>query len=902
MNTISNNSAWQKLINAHTIVSATDVHGTITYVNPQFCNISGYSADELVGRNHRLLKSGLHPSSFYQGMWQTISEGKIWQGEVCNRRKNGDLYWVKATVMPVLDDAGLPIGYFSMRTDISDVKQLQNSAQQHDSRLSAILNNLGEGVYTLDKQGRCTFWNPAAKQLLGWHFNDLKDKKIHDIIHHHRLDGSELPEQDCPIAIKLNHGQTYRSDNDLFFHQNGTPIPVKVTAAPLKCDNEINGSVAIFIDMREEQRKDTLLIQAKEEAERATRLKSEFLSTMSHEIRTPLNGVIGMVDLLMDTPLDSEQTMFARTIRVSADTLLHIINDILDLSKLEAGHTDLEHNSFALRPLIESAIDIVAPRAQEKNITLACAIAPDVPELVVGDASRLTQILLNLLSNAVKFTENGEVSLMASCLNQSAERTSLTLQISDTGIGISPQAMRRLFIPFSQADNSITRKFGGTGLGLSIAKRIIDAMGGTITVDSTPGQGSTFTCQLNLAIGQIGSVIDPMVSGREVWLTGDTAGARGLWSAAFNSWRIKCKIFEDLSSLQRALSDTAKIPDVVLLADPLGNISLIDACQQLRLHRSGEALVLLVGTAMPSNELRDALALLNVRLVSKPIKPSNLFDAIVSAFAPSHVLNNQLMPPSPIVRTTREYGTPYILLVEDNAINQRVASKMLQKLGCVVDIAENGLQAIEKYENNYDLVFMDCQMPEMDGFMATRTIRETHTDHWTPIIAMTANALSGDREACLTAGMDDYVAKPVEIKSLIKILNQWLPVPDNKIDSTHKHRHQFDSPINHERLESLFGDDRQSISQMLELFADTILQLRGRLELSIETDGTGLTNILHEIKGSAANIGATRLSEAASSMEHTHQIDHPLFKNNLARLYTEIQEVLRFIDQYRNRE
>jgi two-component system sensor histidine kinase/response regulator len=385
------------------------VAGRITFANERFCEISGYTRDELLGQNHRILKSGEHPEEFYREMWRTLVQGLIWHGEICNRAKDGGRYWVRATITPFLDERGKPEEYVAIRTDITEQKMLEAGSRQQEARFRGILDNLGEGVYTLDAEGRLTYLNREGERLLGWSLAELKSRSLHQAIHHHHPDGRPMPAQLCPIRQAMEENLVYRSGEEIFFRRDSSMLPVKITGAPLIADGMRLGSVAVFSDASEERLLQQRLLDAKNAAEAAARVKSEFLSTMSHEIRTPLNGVIGMTGLLLETRLDSEQTEFARLIKTSADALMAIVGDILDFSKIEAGRLEIETTDFSLRQTVESTLDVVAGKAQEKDLLLASLIAPELPDHLVGDPTRLRQILLNFLSNAVKFTARGEV-------------------------------------------------------------------------------------------------------------------------------------------------------------------------------------------------------------------------------------------------------------------------------------------------------------------------------------------------------------------------------------------------------------------------------------------------------------------------------------------------------------
>ncbi len=495
----------QYTLDHHAIVSIADIKGRITFANDRFCEISGYTRQELIGHDHRILKSGEHSADYYREMWQTVAQGRIWHGDICNRAKDGSLYWVRATITPFLGENGKPEEYIAIRTDISAQKRLEAASQRQEMWLRTILDNIGEGVYSLSVDGAVTYLNKEGERLLGWSLEDLRGKSLHDCIHHHRPDGTPIPADQCLIRQAMHENRLFRSGDEYFIRKDGSLLPVKITGAPLLLDGVRLGSVAVFADASEQRQLQQHLLDAKDAAEKAARLKSDFLSTMSHEIRTPLNGVIGMTDLLLDTRLDSEQTDFARIIKTSADALMAIVSDILDFSKIEAGRLAIEATDFSLRQTVESTLDVLSGKRTNDNLLLSSFIAPDLPDHLIGDPTRVRQILLNFLSNAIKFTERGHVTVSAQVAERTAAadgRISLRLAVSDTGIGISAQDQTSLFLPFSQTDSSTTRKYGGTGLGLSITKRLAEAMGGHVGVVSEPGKGSTFWVELSFAVGE----------------------------------------------------------------------------------------------------------------------------------------------------------------------------------------------------------------------------------------------------------------------------------------------------------------------------------------------------------------------------------------------------------------
>ena len=492
----------ERTLNQHAIVSATDVHGTITYVNDLFCEINGMAPHQLLGENHRIIASGIHPRAFYTGMWEAISQGHTWHGEICNRSPvTGQAYWVAATIVPFLDANGLPKEYISVRTDITKRKKLEQELAHERSFLESITANLGKGVMVLDREERCTFLNPEAERLLGWTLAQLKGQPLHGQMYFcaGQAEGEDAPA--CPVCLShaLQECVSFDMQDDLVLvHKERGPFPAAMTVSPLFEDGVLRGCVAVFHDITQLKRHEAELRQAKEQAEQASQARSSFLANMSHEIRTPLNAILGFTEALLDTPLNPQQQRQLTTVRQSGRTLLGLLNDILDTAKLEKGALQLEVRDFSLRQLCQQLVDMLSLEAGKKALSLYLDYPPEEPEFFQGDALRIHQVLLNLLSNAIKFTATGSVTLH---VRQGPEQW-LHVQVQDTGIGMTAEQLSRVFTPFAQADASTTRRFGGTGLGTTIARQLVELMHGRLQVSSIPNQGTCFTVCLPLPPGQ----------------------------------------------------------------------------------------------------------------------------------------------------------------------------------------------------------------------------------------------------------------------------------------------------------------------------------------------------------------------------------------------------------------
>jgi PAS domain S-box-containing protein len=706
-------------------------------------------------------------------------------------------------------------------------------------------------VVVMDADERITDWNPAAAELFGYSAQEALGHKIDELVFHtgRREEGREL------TLEALEYGRTQRIAQRE--RKDGTLVDVELMLVPLRFDGEHVGFYAIYHDITELQR-------ARQEAEAATQAKSAFLATMSHEIRTPMNAVIGMTDLLLGTELTGEQREFAEVVRSSGNALLHVIDDILDYSKIEAGKLELEREPLNLRECVEGALEIVAPRAWEKGIELGCLIDEDAPRGIVGDAARLRQVLLNLLSNAVKFTEDGEVVVLVEAEPAAAGSYRLELAVRDTGIGIPRDRMDRLFTSFSQVDASTTRRYGGTGLGLAISKRLVDLMGGTIRVESEEGNGSTFHISLVAEAAHVPEQIAaddglPQLRGKRVLIVDDNATNREIVTRHARSWGMEPVAVERPSEALE-LIDHGEPFDVAVLDMMMPDMDGVALAGQIRRRRSRRELPLLLLTSLGRLPHAAGSGEFEAQL-SKPLRASQLYNALVRMVA-ADVDADQATETA--AGETREASTLRILLAEDNAVNQKVALRLLERLGYGADVVWNGLEALAALERTpYDVVLMDVQMPELDGLDASRLICERWPPEARPrIVAMTANALPEDREACFAAGMDDYVAKPIRPDELAAALGRARPLaPDGRTAA----KEAFDGAAL-ENLRELGGDE--FLAEVIDTFVADAPTLLETLRRSLEEGETEeLRRSAHTLKSNGATLGAEPFAELCRELE-----------------------------------
>jgi two-component system, sensor histidine kinase and response regulator len=759
-------------------VFETDVYGNITFANRHCLETLGYTWEELGDRfNLTQVIIPEHKERALQKMALIVDGERSFGSEYTLIRKDGSVFPVVAYTGPIVEEDRVT-GLRGVIADVTRLKDAEKAIAKSEERMRTILNSVQAGIVLVDaKNKNVVDVNPIAIRMYGGEREDIVKRECHDFI---------CPAEDgrCPV---IDDGCVIDNVEQVLIRKDGTKMPILKTVVPITMDDR-DFLLESFVDLSNQKKLEAELVKAKDLAESASRAKSEFLATMSHEIRTPMNGVIGMTSLLLDTELTSEQRKFAHIIRSSGNTLLLLIDDILDYSKIEAGKMDLETIDFDLRITLEDAADMLAIKAYEKGLDLSCIVDPSVPSHVRGDPGRLRQVIVNLVGNAIKFTQKGEVTIRAGLEEESGDWARLRFSISDTGIGIPKDRQDILFTVFTQVDSSTTRKYGGTGLGLAISRQLAELMGGTIGVISDKGKGSTFWFTAVLEKQAENSITPPMVSaelqGVRVLVVDHHETNRLLISTLLGHWGSDCSEAaegEAALSMLREASQTERAFQVALIDMYLPGMDgvtlggLIKADEEIR----GTALVVMTSLGQ-RGEAAKAKEAGFVGYLTKPIRDSQLRQCIALALgqgASSEDPGRQqrLITRHSIAEANKQQVR--ILLAEDDLINQVVFRTMLKKFGYSTDIAANGREAVEAVEQtDYDLVFMDCQMPEMDGFEATMHVRNLPLARANiPIIALTANAMVGDRERCLNAGMNDYLTKPVRSEDLEAMLSRWLP-------------------------------------------------------------------------------------------------------------------------------
>ncbi len=780
-------------------------------------------------------------------------------------------------------------GFVSTYTDITDQKQAEAALAEAEERGRLILESAGEGIFGLDTEGRSTFVNPAACRMLGFEPDELVGQRLHPLIHHTYADGTPYPAENCHMRTAYTLGEVKHINNEVLWRKDGTSFPAEYHATPIQKDGELIGAVVTLTDITQRKRMQVELMVAKEKAESANRAKSNFLAAMSHEIRTPMNGVIGMIDLLRETPLDDDQSQMMRTVRDSAFSLLQIINDILDFSKIEAGKMDIEAIPISIRDVIEGVGDTLMPNAAKKGLELAAFVDPAIPPSVLGDQVRVRQILFNLAGNAIKFTENtnerqGRVAIRAERTDRFGEDVSgVRFAIVDNGIGMTEEQTAKLFQPFTQAESSTTRRFGGTGLGLSISKNLADIMGGEIAIESESGKGSTFYVAIPFGADPKASDNDDEtdLSGLKLLVCEGREDVRAIVGAYLETWDVAFELLDDLDRVESILAAAAEAGapfDILVVGSEWGMDRQKAACDALREVAAIEGIRFVVLT--DDRKAKKGMVLPDKVVVEDmPLKRSRLNHGIAMAAgrASPQVEGEAAVEgkaKAPTVEEALAMGR-LILVAEDNLTNQDVIRRQLAVLGHACEMADNGRIALEMlHEKDYAILLTDCHMPEMDGYELTGWVRKVEKEDGAerlPIVAITANALQGEGDRCLASGMDGYLSKPLEMAKLKAMLKKWMPAGE-EADAPEPPAPAGDAGtgdvVDPKFLRETFGDDESLIAEILGDYLEPATETVGEIDAAFHArDAAGVGAAAHKLKSSSRAIGADALADLCFDLE-----------------------------------
>jgi len=792
----------QALEQSPAIVIITDIHGNIEYVNPTFTMVTGYTAEEVIGQNPRILKTDEYPPEYYEKLWQTVLSGRVWKGEFKNKKKNGDIFWESCCISPIFNKKNEIINLIGVKHEITEQKNLEM---------------------------------------------DLK--------------------------------------------------------------------------------------KAKESAEKANRAKSDFLANMSHEIRTPMNVIIGMTYLLQQTNLTNKQIEYMKKIQISSSTLMNIINDILDFTKIEAGKLLIEYNEFELNYILNNVAKLIALKADVKNLELIFDTSPRIPVLIKSDPLRLTQILLNLTDNAIKFTETGEIVVKTELLKQTKNYCWLQFSVKDTGIGLTQEQIKLLFSKFSQADSSITRKYGGTGLGLAISKKLANLMGGAMWVESEPSKGSTFyfTIKAGKSFSKLREFVIPTLSLKRlnVLIIDDNKTNCEVLKSYLESFSFTAKTAnsgkQGIDLLQTADESNAAF-ELALVDWKMPEMDGIETALQIKSNKfiKKKPIIIMITAYNREKVFRMAKKIGLEGVLEKPVTQSILYDTIMKVFGQKvQKISKQERINGLISKDLKKIKNSHILLVEDNELNQQIIQEILNNEDIQVSIAKDGNIAVQMVKesldnNSYDAVLMDLQMPEMDGYEATKLIRQDPRFNELPIIAMTADAIIGVKEQCHEAGMNDYIAKPVEPLSLFRILIKWIKPDKLRTKSSKPLKKEKTSLSKTKLLEQLKEINGLEIEKGLkhmnfnpELYKKTLLMFHKNFRNFVTDFETALTEsdpqlakrLVHTLKGITGNIGATTIYSMVLDFENKFSSGYSMnLKQDLYELSNKLEQLFQEIKKFEKKQ
>ncbi|WP_462158664.1 PAS domain S-box protein [Pseudoalteromonas sp. GB56] len=896
-----------------------DTHTEILHTNEIWANLLGYTKEELdreFGECYERWQYLVHPDDIQDATHklQAHLAGKTstYRAEFRMKTKDGKWKWILSVgrnATPEPEQQGVRI--IGIHIDIDASKSMQNELFSKQEQLKALFAALPVGVSMVSNEGQVLEANSMSEEILGVSANEQKAREFASSYWQLvNSEGQPLSAEQTPVNVALRTGDIVKNFEMGVYRPQGDLVWVSVSAAPL--DEYAGGGVAVAVeDITDRKYWEDALTEAKQAADEASQAKSDFLANMSHEIRTPMNAIIGMSHLALQTNLNSKQRNYIEKVHRSAESLLGIINDILDFSKIEAGKLNMENIPFWLEDVMDNLASLVGLKAQEKGIEFYFDILPNVVTGLIGDPLRLGQILINLGNNAVKFTESGgEVVVKVRVLNTQQDSIELLFSVSDTGIGMSKEQQKNLFKSFSQADSSTTRKHGGTGLGLTISKKLVNMMGGQIWLETEPNKGSifSFTARFEKQHGAAARsrLIDKELEKLRVLIVDDNVTACNIVSQMLKALDIEVAQADCAQSAIDLLqqSDNDAPFNLVLMDWKMPNKDGIELSREIQ---TGDVVShvpsIIMVTAYGREEVINAAEGLEIHgYLTKPVTPSNLLECLKAALGKSCSID-------PRVAHNVSYISPAItklqgaevLLVEDNEMNQELAIELLCRNGLIPTLAKNGQQALELLKTrNFDGVLMDCQMPIMDGYTATKRIREQSQFADLPIIAMTANAMAGDREKVLVVGMNDHIAKPIDVNEMFNIMAKWI-TPVKRTEFSKEHRDVKSQDFSHlygidtQRGLQTTQDNPQLYVKLLKRFYEGYQCFEEEFGAALETNNSAeAIRCVHNLKATAGNIGATKLYHQAEQLELVcgNSIEREHIGSQLTNVIDELNTVL----------
>ncbi|HEY0706015.1 MAG TPA: PAS domain S-box protein, partial [Polyangia bacterium] len=853
--------------------------------NSALCELFGKSRDALIGQPWTELIDWLDRPA----VLEHIERGTVDAREVSGVRADGGTFpiAVRTRRMAWRDRTLLAVAI----QDLTASRQAEAAAREATTLWRGILDSADYSIVATDTEGMITEFNPAAERLLGYDPAEVVGVESPALFHdpaeiaaRAKSVGQELQIPLSPgfevFVAKARRGITDQNEWS-YIRKDGTRVPVMLSVSALRDPvGAIYGFIGIGSDIRDQKRTERELIKARDAAERAMRVRSDFLARMSHEIRTPLNGILGMIDLALLTSMTDEQREYLETTQASARNLLAIINDILDFSKIDSGKLRLEHIAFRPRAAFGSALRVLGPLAQGKGIALLLDVAPDVPDGLKGDPQRLNQVLTNLVSNAIKFTDRGEVAVSIAVVEPGRSRVGVQVKVRDTGIGIPPEKQQMIFEAFSQGDEATTRRYGGTGLGLAISAQLVELMGGRIWVQSALGQGSEFAFVVPLDVdeaAQTPASPHALLRGMRALIVDDHAGQAALLKSLLEGWRIEATSAKrgEAVAVARAAHENGTPFALMAIDHGLLQAEAEPWLTELKAHGSRDLLVVAIGAGSAAQgAVADRVFGLH-GTVPTPVLASSLLET-VEALATGR--RGGAAPDDGTREITAVHDVPglaaEVLVAEDNAINRKVVRGMLERAGHRVETVENGRQALAAIaRRRFDVVLMDVEMPVMDGLEATRTLRALGGPRL-PIIALTAQAMKGDKDRCLQAGMDAYLTKPIDRLDLLRLIaslvsGEGTPAPVEDPVSAPVHVTSQRPPV-FDRTELLnrLGGDEELCADVISLFLKDAPQLLAELKAAFQAHAAPpVERAAHKLRGVLLNLGARPSAARAESIE-----------------------------------